>query len=73
MIKKDNTFTWITGGDESYLLMIEVLAKSLLKYSKHNLIVYSFNCNSTIDLPNVINKRIDYRPKHTYANTHEPY
>jgi hypothetical protein len=72
MIKKDNTFTWITGGDESYLLMIEVLAKSLLKYSKHNLIVYSFNCNSTIDLPNVINKRIDYRPKHTYANTHEP-
>jgi len=65
-------FVWITGGDQSYLLMIEVLAKSLLKYSKHKLIVYSFNCNSTIDLPNVINKRIDYLPKLTSKNTHEP-
>tara|TARA_R110001592_G_scaffold319159_1_gene596602 strand:+ start:121 stop:1554 length:1434 start_codon:yes stop_codon:yes gene_type:complete len=65
-------FVWITGGDQSYLLMIEVLAKSLLKYSKHKLIVYSFNCNSTIDLPNVINKRIDYLPKLTLNNTHEP-
>ena len=70
--KKKLNFTWITGGNEAYLPMIEVLAKSLLKYSKHKLIVYSFNCNSTIDLPNVINKRIDYRPKSTHANTHEP-
>ena len=71
-MNKKNTFTWITGGDKSYLPMIEVLAKSLLIYSKHKLIVYSFNCNSDIDLPNVINKRIDYRPKPTYSNTHEP-
>ena len=65
-------FTWITGGNESYLPMIEVLAKSLLKYSKHKLIVYGFNCNSTIDLPNVTNKRIDYIPKPTENSTHEP-
>ena len=69
---KKNKFTWITGGDESYLSMIEVLAKSLLKYSNINLIVYSFNCDSTIDLPNVTNKRIDYIPKPTSNSTHEP-
>jgi len=44
----------------------------LLKYSKYNLIVYSFNCDSTIDLPNVTNKRIDYIPKPTSNFTHEP-
>tara|TARA_R100000541_G_scaffold14890_1_gene24287 strand:+ start:4001 stop:5443 length:1443 start_codon:yes stop_codon:yes gene_type:complete len=71
MVKK-NKFTWITGGDKSYLLMIEILAKSLLKYSKYNLIVYSFNCDSTIDLPNVTNKRIDYTPKPTSNSLHEP-
>ena len=32
-------FVWITGGNESYLAMIEVLAKSLLKYSKYKHIV----------------------------------
>ena len=52
--------------------MIEVLAKSLLKYSEYKLIVYSFNCDSTIDLPNVINKRINYNPKPTINSTHEP-
>ena len=71
-MSKKNKFTWITGGNESYLPMIEVLAKSLLKYSKYNLIVYSFNCDSTIDLPNVTNKRIDYIPKSTSNSTHEP-
>ena len=71
-MNKKNKFTWITGGNESYLPMIEVLAKSLLKYSKYNLIVYSFNCDSTIDLPNVTNKRIDYIPKPTSKSTHEP-
>ena len=33
------------------------------KYSKYKLIVYGFNCTPNIKLPNVINKRIDYRPK----------
>jgi hypothetical protein len=56
-------FIWITGGDKGYLPMIEVLAKSLLKYSNYKLIVYGFNCDSNIDLPNVINKRIDYLKK----------
>jgi len=70
--KKETSFAWITGGNESYLPMIEVLAKSLLKYSKHKLIVYGFNCDSTIDLPNVINKRINYIPKSTINNAHEP-
>jgi autotransporter strand-loop-strand O-heptosyltransferase len=56
-------FTWITGGDQKYLEMIEVLAKSLLKYSKHNLIVYGFNCDSNINLPNVTNRRIDFENK----------
>ena len=67
-----SNFIWITGGNKNYLPMIEVLAKSLLKYSKHKLIVYGFNCNSTIDLPNVINKRINYTPKPTVNPTHEP-
>jgi len=71
-MNKKNTFTWITGGDKSYLPMIEVLAKSLLIYSKHKLIVYSFNCDSNIDLPNVTNKRIDYIPKPTSNPTREP-
>ena len=53
-------FIWITGGDKGYLPMIEVLAKSLLKYSNYKLIVYGFNCDSNIDLPNVINKRINF-------------
>ena len=53
-------FVWITGGDKGYLPMIEVLAKSLLKYSNYKLIVYGFNCDSNINLPNVINKRIDF-------------
>ena len=61
--KKNKEFVWITGGDEKYLPMIEVLAHSLLKYSKYKLIVYGFNCTPNIKLPNVINKRIDYRPK----------
>ena len=68
--KKDN-FIWITGGDESYLPMIEVLAKSLLKYSKYKLIVYGFNCDSNIELPNVINKRVDYRPKPPTSSKYE--
>ena len=71
-MSKKNTFTWITGGDKSYLPMIEVLAKSLLIYSKYKLIVYSFNCNSDIDLPNVTNRRIDYIPKPTSNPTREP-
>ncbi len=61
---KNNTdFVWVTGGDKPYLSMIEVLAKSLLKHSKHKLLVYGFNCDSKINLPNVINKRIDFDPK----------
>ena len=72
MDKKYNKFAWITGGDESYLFMIEILAKSLLKYSKYKLIVYSFNCDSSINLPNVINKRINYTPKPTSNTTYEP-
>lgn len=70
--KKKPKFTWITGGNESYLPMIEVLAKSLLKYSEYKLIVYGFNCDSLIDLPNVTNKRINYNPKPTINSTHEP-
>ena len=61
MVKEE--FIWITGGDKGYLPMIEVLAKSLLKYSKYKLIVYGFNCDSNINLSNVINKRIDYKTK----------
>jgi len=57
----ENDFVWITGGDEDYLAMIEVLAKSLLKHSDYKLIVYGFNCDSNIDLPNVINRRIDFK------------
>ena len=69
----DKKFVWITGGDQNYLLMIEVLAKSLLKYSKYKLIVYGFNCDSNINLPNVINKRINYFPKHLKElNSKEP-
>jgi hypothetical protein len=51
--------------------MIEVLAKSLLKYSKYKLIVYGFNCDSNIELPNVINKRVDYRPKPPTSSKYE--
>ena len=69
---KKKSFIWITGGNESYLPMIEVLAKSLLKYSEHKIIVYGFNCDSKINLPNVINKRIDYRPKPKSQSTGEP-
>ena len=60
---KDKDFVWVTGGDEKYLSMVEVLAKSLLKCSKYKLIVYGFNCDSKINLPNVINKRIDFERK----------
>ena len=50
--------------------MVEVLAKSLLKHSKHKLIVYGFNCDSKINLPNVINKRINFDSKPVrYINT----
>ena len=70
--KKNDNFVWITGGNESYLPMIKVLAKSLLKYSKHKLIVYGFNCDSDIELPNVINKRIDYKPKPILSSKSEP-
>jgi len=56
-------FCWVTAGDEKYMGMIDVLAKSLLKYSKHKLIVYGFNCDPNIDLPNVINRRIDFPVK----------
>jgi len=58
--KSNPNFVWVTGGDEKYLSMVEVLAKSLLKHSKYKLIVYGFNCDSKINLPNVINKRIDF-------------
>ena len=61
--KENYEFVWVTGGDEKYLSMIEVLAKSLLKHSKYKLIVYGFNCDSKINLPNVINKRINFDPK----------
>ena len=68
----NNKFVWTTGGNQNYLSMIEVLAKSLLKYSEYKLIVYGFNCDSTIDLPNVTNKRINYNPKPTINSSHEP-
>ena len=56
-------FAWITGGDKTYMGMIEVLAESLLKFSKHKLIVYGFNCEVNIDLPNVIRRRVNFAPK----------
>tara|TARA_Y100001972_G_scaffold24648_1_gene29807 strand:- start:6592 stop:8037 length:1446 start_codon:yes stop_codon:yes gene_type:complete len=71
-MNKNLNFVWITGGDKGYLPMIEVLAKSLLEYSKYKLIVYGFNCDSNINLPNVINKRIDYRQKPIIQSTTEP-
>jgi len=52
--------------------MIEVLAKSLLLYSNYKLIVYGFNCDPNINLPNVLNRRIDYTPKPTLNPTQEP-
>jgi autotransporter strand-loop-strand O-heptosyltransferase len=64
-------FIWITGGDEGYLKMIEVLAKSLLKYSKYKLIVYGFNCESNIELPNVINKRVNFSKKPNFTPQRE--
>lgn len=69
--KKEN-FIWITGGNEQYLPMIEVLAESLLKYSKYKLIVYGFNCDPNIDLPNVVNKRINYNTKTPVITGTEP-
>ena len=69
---KEKNFVWITGGDKGYLSMIEVLAKSLLKYSKYKLIVYGFNCDSEINLPNVINKRVDFPLKPTFNPQREP-
>lgn len=53
-------FTWVTGGDEKYIPMIRVLAKSLEKYSNYKLIVYGFNVDPNINLSNVINRRIDF-------------
>jgi len=69
--KKKTKFAWITGGDKAYLSMIEVLAKSLLLHSEHKLIVYGFNCDSNINLPNVINRRIDFPPKVSTLLSHE--
>ena len=68
---KREEFTWITGGDEGYLPMIKVLAKSLLEFSNYKLIVYGFNCDSNINLPNVINKRINYPLKQISQNNYE--
>lgn len=65
-------FVWITGGDETYMKMVKVLAKSLLKYSKHKLIVYGFNCDPDINLPNVIQRRVNFTPKNTHYFSHEP-
>lgn len=65
-------FAWITGGDKTYMGMIEVLAESLLKFSKHKLIVYGFNCEVNIDLPNVIRRRVNFTPKNTHYFSHEP-
>lgn len=65
-------FVWITGGDKSYMGMVRVLAKSLLKFSKYKLIVYGFNCDVDIDLPNVIQRRVNFSPKNTHYFSHEP-
>ena len=74
ILKKEQSdnFIWITGGDKKYLQMIEVLAKSLLKYSKYKLIVYGFNCDSNINLPNVINRRVNYPIKSAIKPEGEP-
>jgi hypothetical protein len=65
-------FVWITGGNENYLGMIEVLAKSLLRYSNYKLIVYGFNCDSNINLPNVVNRRVDFDLKKLNIDNREP-
>lgn len=65
-------FVWITGGNEFYLGMIKVLAESLLQYSEHKLIVYGFNCEPNINLPNVINRRIDFPNKIQHPSGDEP-
>ena len=53
-------FAWVTGGDEKYISMVKVLAKSLEKYSNYKLIVYGFNTDPNISSPNVINRRINF-------------
>jgi len=65
-------FVWITGGDKSYMGMVKILAESLLKFSKYKLIVYGFNCDVDIDLPNVIQKRVNFAPKNTHHFSYEP-
>lgn len=66
ILNRKDDFVFITTGDIGYMPVIEQLASSLLEFSKHKLIVYGVNCDVPINMPNVINRRMDipFKSKH---------
>ena len=57
-----NNFTWITGGDLNYLKMIETNVRSIKKFSKYPITVYTFNCDYDFGV-GIDTKRIDVLEK----------
>lgn len=54
-----NNILFVTGGDKSYIPIIEKLAKSINIFSKHKLVIYGINCDVDINNPSVIIKKIN--------------
>lgn len=61
----DTSFTWVTCGNLEYMSLIEMLVKSLSKFSRNQILVYGIDCDVPFahKYPNVIPKRISIPKK----------
>ena len=68
-LENKTKITFIVGGDEKYMEMIDTCVKSLNKYSKLPVIVYGFNCEVPFSYPNMISSsdnkfEVNYRSQY---------
>lgn len=57
--KINNSFAFVTTGNEGYMPVIEKLVQSLNEFSSRKIIVYGVNCDVPFNYPNIIKRRID--------------
>jgi len=51
---------FFTMGDSNYMGLMELLVKSLNRFSDRKILVYGINCDVSFDSDNMIKKRIDF-------------
>ena len=59
-MKNINKEIFFTMGEANYMGLIELLVKSLNKFSSRKILVYGVNCDVPFDSDNMIKKRVDF-------------